>query len=273
MRRDNLPHHLLFTALFALSRNRVEYLCLLLGRPVPPDSKAWDAKTLQQIVEYIDKSAGQRDRFDATRTAVAIRVKSYGISLSDTEIATIGRIQEAFFESGLDLRFTSKNRPPRSYYPTYRDLLLERDLTGRQSSFVASEDDFQFLKNLEGANLVIPIVGNLAGEHALAAIARDANERGLKVSAFYTSNVEFYLMREGGFDRFAENVRRFPHGEQSVIIRSYFSGGFGYSHPQSVPGYYSTQLMQTVGSFLKEYSGGGYDSYSDLVNKHSLELK
>ena len=138
---------------------------------------------------------------------------------------------------------------------------------------MASEEDFQFLKTLEEANLVVPVVGNLAGEHTLVAIAQDARARGLTVSVFYTSNVEFYLMREGGFDRFAENVRQLPQNDQSVIIRSYFSGGFGYPHPQSVPGYYSTQLMQTMGSFTREYTGGGYDSYSDLVSKHSLDLK
>jgi hypothetical protein len=273
IRRDNLLQHLLFKALFELSRNRIEYLCLLFGRPVPTDAKSWDTKTLQQMVEFIDRTSARKERFEATRGSIATRVRNFGISLSDADMATIGRIHEAFFEAGLDLRFTSKNRPPRSYYPTYRDLLLERDLSGKQASFIASEDDFQFLRNLEGANLVVPVVGNLAGEHALAAIANDTAVRGLKVSAFYTSNVEFYLMREGGFDRYAENVRRLPQSDQSVIIRSYFSGGFGYPHPQSVPGYYSTQLLQTMSSFVREYSSGGYDSYSDLVSKHSLELK
>jgi hypothetical protein len=273
IRRDNLLQHLLFKALFALSRNRVEYLALLFGRPVPADARFWESKSLQQLVEFIDKSPGQRERFDATRTAVAARVKGFGIDLTATDLTTIARIQDAFFEAGLDLRFTSKNRPARSYYPTYRDLLIERDLTGKQASFMANEDEFQFLKTLEDANLVVPVVGNLAGEHALAAIAHDASQRGLKISAFYTSNVEFYLMREGGFDKFAENVRRLPQNDQSLIIRSFFSGGFGYSHPQSVPGYYSTQLLQTIASFVKEYSSGGYESYSDLVTKHSLELK
>lgn len=273
IRRDNLLQHLLFKTLFGLSRNRIEYLALLFGRPVPMDTKSWETKSLQQLVEFIDGNAGQKERFDAARAAIASRVKTFGLSLSDNDLATIARIHEAFYQAGLDLRFTSKNRAPRSYYPTYRDLLLEHDLSGKLASFMANEDDFQFLKGLEGANLVVPVVGNLAGEHALSAIAHDATERGLKVSAFYTSNVEFYLMREGGFDRYAENVRRLPQSDQSVIIRSYFSGGFGYSHPQSVPGYYSTQLLQTLPSFVREYASGGYESYSDLVSKHSLELR
>ena len=35
IRRDNLLEHLLFKSLFAMARNRAEYLCLLFGKPVP----------------------------------------------------------------------------------------------------------------------------------------------------------------------------------------------------------------------------------------------
>ena len=38
IRRDNLLQHLLFKSLFVLSRNRVEYLSLLFGRPPPEDA-------------------------------------------------------------------------------------------------------------------------------------------------------------------------------------------------------------------------------------------
>lgn len=273
IRRDNLLQHLLFKALFAGSRNRLEYLCHFLGKPVPDDLRAWDNRSIQQLVDYIEKTPSRRERFEADKLVIVQRVKSFLAGLSEADLATIGRIQEAFFEAGLDLRFTSRNRPPRSYYPTYRDLLLEKDLTGKQASFLASEEDFQFLKSLEANNLIVPVVGNLAGERALTAIGRDAADRGLRISAFYTSNVEFYLMREGGFDRFVESLKKLPIDDKSVIIRSYFSGGFGYSHPQSVSGYYSTQLLQTIDSLVKEYANGGYDSYSDLVTKHSLELR
>jgi hypothetical protein len=146
-------------------------------------------------------------------------------------------------------------------------------LTGKQANYCASEDDFQFLKSLEGRNLIVPVVGNLAGERALAAIGRDIAARGLRVSAFYTSNVEFYLMLEGGFQQFAENVKQLPRDGRSVIIRSYFSGGYGYRHPQAVSGYYSSQLLQPVESFVKEYARGGIKSYGELVTKDSLELK
>ncbi|MGH9936732.1 MAG: hypothetical protein ACREAM_10835, partial [Blastocatellia bacterium] len=53
IRRDNLLQHLFFKSLFALSRNRLEYLCLLFGRPLPPDLKSWDSRSLQEIVAYL----------------------------------------------------------------------------------------------------------------------------------------------------------------------------------------------------------------------------
>ena len=120
---------------------------------------------------------------------------------------------------------------------------------------------------------MIPVVGNLAGPHALREIGRVLTERGEKLSVLYVSNVEFYLMREGSFDTFAASVRTLPYNARSVIVRSYFGGGFYGSHPQSVPGYFSTQLLQTVDSFAQEAARGGYATYNDLVYKHNEQLK
>jgi hypothetical protein len=275
IRRDNLMQHLLFKSLFALARNRTEYLCLFLGKPVPSDLKAWDARSIQDIVAYIDKTPKDPKLFGATNANIQSKIKSFGLKLEPSELEMISRIHQAFYDDGLDLKFTSKGRPSRYYYPNYRDLMLEKDLTGKQTNYLASEDDFRFLKSLEERNLVIPVTGNLAGNHALKGIAQYLKEHGERVSAFYTSNVEFYLMRGYGgedFDKFAENVKALPRDERSVIIRSYFNGTWGYAHPQSVSGYYSTQLLQTMDSFVKEFTAGGYQSYQDVISKHSLDL-
>ena len=54
IRRDNLLQHLLFKSLFSLSRNRMEYLCLFFGKPVPADLKAWDTRSIQEVAAYIE---------------------------------------------------------------------------------------------------------------------------------------------------------------------------------------------------------------------------
>jgi hypothetical protein len=273
IRRDNLLQHLLFKSLFALSRSRIEYLCLLFGRPVPADLKVWESRNIQEIVAYLDKTPAKRELFELAMTNVQNRVKSLGVKIGPAEYETIRRIHTAFFDAGPGLKFTSRNRPPRYYYPSYRDLLLEKDLVGKQGNYLALEDDFRFIKSLEERNLIVPVVGNLAGDHALKSIAQYLSARGARVSAFYTSNVEFYLMRGDDFDRFAANIKLLPRSEKSVIIRSYFNGTWGYPHPQSVNGYYSTQLLQTMDSFVKEHANDGYQSYTDVISKHILDLK
>ena len=276
IRRDNLLQHLLFKSLFELAHNRLEYLCLLFGKAVPGDLRAWDNRSIQDIVAYLDKTPAGRELFEKSRAALLAKVKNFGVRIEPAEFDTISRIHTAFFDAGLDLKFTSRNRPPRFYYPSYRDLLLEKDLTGKLGNYLANEEDFRFLKSLEETSRIIPIVGNLAGNHALKNVARYLTERGEHVSALYTSNVEYYLMRgspENDFTRFAENVKLLPRDDRSVMIRSYFNGSWGYDHPQTVSGYHSTQLLQTIDSFVKEYSAGGYQTYSDLIGKHNLELK
>jgi hypothetical protein len=273
IRRDNLLQHLLFKSLFEMARNRAEYLALLTGRAVPSDVAKWNRRSIADIVELLEQSAPDHDQYETTRAMVRAKIKGYGIPVSPAEIETVGRIHQAFFEAGLELRFTSLGRAPRRYYPTLKTLLLERDLTGKQATYLAREEDFQYLKGLHSRNLIIPVVGNLAGPHALHEIGKVVTERGEKVSALYVSNVEFYLMREGTFDAFAASVRTLPRTPRSVIIRSYFGGGFYGSHPQSVPGYFSTQLLQTMDTFAAEASKGGYATYIDLVSKHNVDLK
>jgi hypothetical protein len=275
VRRDNLLQHLVFKSLFSLARNRAEYLCLLTGRPVPRDVRRWDRLPVARLVAYVDSTPASAEAAAAARRRIVARARTFRVPLSPVDVETMERIHGAFVDAGLELRFTSAGRLPRPYYPTYRQLLVERDLSGRQASYLASEDDFQFLKRLQERDLVIPVVGNLAGEHALAAIGRLVARRGERVSALYTSNVEYYLMRdgEGAFDRFAETVKGLPRDDRSVIVRSYFGRWLAGEHPQSVPGYFSTQLLQTMASLVREHEGGGYQTYADLVRKHSLELR
>ena len=275
IRRDNLLEHLLFKSLFAMSRNRTEYLCLLFGKPFPRDVERWGGKSIREIVDYIDATPTDADLADSTQSAISQRVRRFGLTLSALDLETIARIRDAFVRDSLDLRYSSIGRAPRPYHPAYRQLLLERDRAGRQANYLASEDAFQFLKSMQTRDLIVPVVGNAAGDHALTAIGALITERGEKVSTFYISNVEQYLIRDGGFAQFAENVKRLPRDKRSVIIRSFFGVGYGYgmggSHPLNVAGHYSTQILQTLDAFISTYESGGVRSYYDLISKNYVD--
>ncbi len=273
VRRDNLLQHLMFKALFARARNRAEYLALLVGRPAPADVARWGDRPVDAIVAYLDGTPATPASARAAREAVLAGARGAGVPLSAADVATIARFHQAFVDAGLGLQFTSTGRAPRSYYPTLRQLVQERDLDGNQASYLAREDDFQFVKALQARDGVVPVVGDLAGPHALAAIGRLVRARGERVSAFYTSNVEDYLMRGGTFARYARTVAGLPRDRRSVIVRSSFGGAFGAPHPQAVPGYASTQLVQTMDAFAAAVAAGGYASYADLVLRGPVPLR
>ena len=265
VRRDNMLQHLLFKALFALSETRVEYLSLLFGRPLPSDAATWGDRDVEALVRFVDETPASAASTEAARRVVDEQIRRFGVLLSSEDFATIDRFHRTFMDRGLGLRFQTHGRAPRFHYPTYRDLLLERTRSGRRASYLASRTAYRVVKSLQDRGLVIPVVGDLAGEHSIAAIAGYLDERGERVSAYYTSNVEFYLFRNQLFDEFARNVRALPIDEESVIIRSVFHGTFG-PHPLAVPGYRSTQVLQRIA----DMANGRFTTYWDVVTARAM---
>lgn len=271
IRRDNLLQHLLFKALFARSRNRIEYLCTYFGKPFPK-TRGWESRGIKELVDYIDGTASDTKLFEKSLKDIRREVQKFGIPLSQTDLDTIGKVQRAFFTAGLDIKYSSYHRPPRSIYPPYRDLLLETDLAGQHQNYFNSEEDFQYIKKLEDQDMIIPVVGDLSGPQAVKAIGQYVTEIKDRVSAFYVSNVEYYLQRQGTFDRFVENLRSLPIDNRSVIIRSYFNY-YAPAHPQAEPNHFSTQLMVHIDDLIKQCAAGECDAYSDIVTKNSINLK
>lgn len=272
VRRDNMLQHLMFKALFTVARTRIEYLCLLLGRRIPDEPARWTAAGVNGLVAYIDSIGGGGAAESRALDTVSATLERFGVPLSDDDRATIRRIHREFIRDGLDLRFQSHGRPPMARYPTLRQLISETDRAGRQVSYLASEPAFRIVKSLQERDRIIPVVGDFAGSHALAAIGDLVRQRGLTVSAFYTSNVELYLMRDGTFQRFADNVARLPQHQHTVIVRSYFRRNFGFTPADAVPGYLSVQLLQSMEEFVRHATAGAYRSYLDLVAESAVAV-
>lgn len=260
LRRDNLLLHLLFKALFTLADTRADYLSLLFGRAPPPHTSTWKEAEIDSLATYVDglgasKTTELDSRIDAT-------IDSFGMSLSAKDRATIHDFHHRFIDAGLGLKFESKGRSPRSYYPTYRELMLETDRQGHQWNFLASETDYQYLRSMQQQDLIIPVVGDLSGPTALSAISKFMLERGDRLSAFYASNVEFYLFGDGTYPKFVENLAHIPRTSDSVLIRSIFGK---FISIDTAPGYFSTSMVQPIDSLVAGYAGTGYRSYYSLI--------
>ena len=267
IRRDNLLEHLLFKSLFAVARNRMEYLCLLFGKPVPAAVDKWTGRPTGEILAELASIKADSQTVKATAKASNDRITSFGIPLDKKDRETIDRYRATFVSEGLDTRYSSIGRNNRNDYPSFGILMLATDREGHQSSYLADETAFQFVRSMQQENRIVPISGNVAGKGAVKAIADYATQHNLVVSAFYLSNVEQYLMgRDGGFDAYAKNVALLPHDSTSVIIRSYF-GRLGLPHPLYVPapGNISTSMIERISSFLRAYAEGQIQTYGDLT--------
>jgi hypothetical protein len=280
IRRDNLLLHLLFKAMFEVSRNRMEFLCLLYGRPVPEILTKWNDATLEDILTYLDITPKDTAGYPKSHTALMDRIGRFGLTIADSERVTIKRFHDEFYDRGLDITFTSRGRPSRPGYPTERELYLATDLEGNKGSYLATEERFRFVRDLERRDRVIPAVGDLSGPTAMKAIGAYLREINLPVSAFYLSNVEMYLFRSGTFPQFAENVKALPASTSSVLIRSFFGRGLWTSRsdasgtlPPVVPGQLSAQQLQTIPSFVQLTAKPETVTYWDVLTFGAIDLR
>jgi hypothetical protein len=264
IRRDNLLEHLLFKSIFARSRNRAEYLSLLFGKPAPADTVGWGAKSIDSILAYVSRAPASGASLRARAIILEGALKS-GVPLSTEDARTIVRFHDAFVAEGPALRFTSYGRAPSAGYPDFAQLATERDLEGKQRSFLATEEAFQFVKSLEDRNLVIPVVGNFAGSRAFYEVGKWMAANNEKLSALYASNVEQYLDRDRIYDTFAANLLKLPRDSKSVIIRSCFNF-CRERHPNAVASYYSVQMTALVDTFASLRATRRINGYFDVVS-------
>ena len=104
--------------------------------------------------------------------------------------------------------------------------MAQTDALGHETSYLASDELFGTVRDLQRHNLIVPVTGDFAGTHAIRAIGRFLRERGLIVSMFYVSNVEDYLgrpdaPRSGTWQNFCHNVATLPVDRGSVFVRPF----------------------------------------------------
>jgi hypothetical protein len=261
IRRQNMLEHLWYKALFSLAANRAEYLALLVSRQ-PPQIKP-NAK-LDDILDAVRTSPTSEKLFLNNLASVKkILTETYKLKLSPDDLAKIEYVYRTFWEENLELRFSSIGRGNALMYPTFEEMLLETDRQGREQNYLSTEELFQWLKKFEAENRLIPIVGDFAGPHAFQTVGAFLKANGLHVSAFYTSNVEFYLFGRPTWTRYVANVKSLPVADDSIFIRSYFPNG--PVHPLNMPGHRSTSLVSSMSRFLRDSDSHRLESYWDIV--------
>src|SRR5204862_7116586 len=175
--------------------------------------------------------------------------------LSATDLRMIEYVYHSFFTGGPELRYSFPRGPWFTGFPTYAELITESDGEGGQHSYLASEEHFRALRDLERANRIVPVVGDFGGSKALRAIGQYLREHNATVTAFYTSNVEQYLFQGEGWRRFFGNVAALPLDPTSTFIRAHFNN-MGYRYQATAPGVRSATLLDGIGSEVTAFGEG-----------------
>ena len=227
IRRLNMLEHLLYKAMFELSKDRADFVSRLFSRPRPKGLNA-DSSVGELFAAY-DTVAADLSLLDANAGTVLRHLTGmHQFPLSEDDQMQIRYVMSNFFQEGPNLSYTFLG----SYYqgtigmPTYRQLMTGSDAKGTQWGFLATEEQFQRIQDIQRKNLIVPLVGDFAGPKTLRAVGRYMSEHHAVLSVFYTSNVEMYLFQqEDDWERFYDNVAALPINSASAFIR--FAAGRG----------------------------------------------
>jgi hypothetical protein len=266
LRRDNALLHLLYKTLFEVATSRLQFLCLLLGRPydskLEPEPNA-RADVILAALERVDRN---RTWFDRRHGLLKQRLASYGLGLSSADMQRIDHVHELFFLRQLEIRFELHRASGRSY-PSLGSLLALRTHAG-QGTFLDNSEAFQFVQNLHRRHRIVPVVGDVSEAQPLGTIADELRRRALLLRTFYISNVEQYLIGQPSFSGWLDNLRGLPHDEQSILLRCYLDQG--RPHPRQQPGQRTTSFAHRLGAFLESTKQRLPRRYFDLATHDAL---
>jgi hypothetical protein len=266
IRRGNMDEHLLYKAFIELSADRADFLSRLFARPRP---EGLTEKTpIGEMMDAYELAAPSDELFQRNLKAAADHlVGHHKFRLTPDDLRGLEYVYTAFFKGGPDLNYTFGGSTffGSMRFPTYSTLMTETDEHGEQRSYLATEDNFRILAEMERNNAIVPITGDFGGPKALKSVGRYLKSRGATVNAIYTSNVEQYLFQQDdAWKRYYTNVSALPIDGRSMFIRSISNRGY---QPQG-PGFgfrAQTRLCSITG-LLQAFNRGQINTYYDVIS-------
>jgi hypothetical protein len=217
IRRENRNLHLLYKALFEISIDRADFVSRLFSRPRP--AGLGSTASVGEIFKRFEGVPPTNGQYEGNSALVRDRLLgAHGLPLSQTDLEDIDRALRAFAADGPDIQFWG-TRTIHGVRPSYRWLMTAPDLTGQSRSFLATEEDFRFVKELQEKNLVVPVVGDFSGSSAIRRVGDYVRQHADVVHAFYGSNVGVYLNTQQT-RAFCGNLAALPVARDAWFIES-----------------------------------------------------
>ncbi|HEX4997728.1 MAG TPA: hypothetical protein VFY29_05860 [Terriglobia bacterium] len=261
IRRQNLVQHLLYKALFELSATREDFLALLFARK--PTAHAPAGATVDQLLALFEGAPPDEALHRANLDRVIdTLLKQHHFELTVDDRETLRHVYDEFARQGVETRYSvlpailntfaaqivtvPVNPAPDDpgtpapealarggsrvlllpmEFPSFSTVMKAADPAGKRWSFLATDENYRTVRNMQQKNLIVPLVGDFAGVKALRAVAQYLREHDTRVTAFYVSNVEQYLTPVSKLQSFYLNVADLPIDESGTFIRTAQTSG------------------------------------------------
>ena len=273
IRRQAVIQHLMFKALFELSKDRAEFISLTFSKPKPVS-----ADTIKAVQDLWNSYATvSTDTAAAKRNYLRVLdqlTKTHAFKLTPEEIESLKWVWDAFTQYGPGINTQAAQGggggrgANRGNFVSLTAQAL--DTTGVPQSFLSTDDNFKFVKALHEKNLIIPVSRDFGGPKALRGIGAWLTKQNATVSAFYVSNVEQYLFMDGKEAAFYANAATLPLTPMSVFIRPYSlrtpsSGGVGRGGGGGT-NFGAVRPLCPIAGYLNAFEQGKARSNSDAVS-------
>ncbi len=235
IRRQNMLEHMIYKSAFEMSDNRADFLSILFSRKRP--SGLSERSKPGDMLNAYNAELPDADVFRKNLQSIKdLLVKKHKFGLSSDDLNNLEHVFTVFRDYGPEINYNSgtlNGGRGAGGMPNYIDVMTATDPQGQERSFLATEENFRFLKEFEGRNMLIPLTGDFGGKKAIRAVGQYLKDHQATVSAFYLSNVENYLFQNqggpgnpnGGAANFYNNVATLPLDASSTFIRSRSGGG------------------------------------------------
>jgi hypothetical protein len=274
IRRQAVMQHLMFKALFELSATRADFVSLTFskGKPAGVDTIQNIQFIWNSFLNVPTDTALARKNYQRVLDHLT---KTHSFRLTNEEIESLRWVWDAFTQYGPAINTQAAQGgggfggrgANRGNFITLTAQSL--DSAGVVHSFLSTDDNYRYVKQLHEKNLFIPVSGDFAGPKALRGIGAWIAKQNATVSAFYLSNVEQYLYQDGKQAAFYANVATLPLTPTSVFIRPYSlrtpqnaafggrGGGFNFG---------TVRPLCPITAYLKAFSDGKATSNADALS-------
>ena len=217
IRRENRNLHLMYKALFELSSDRADFVSRLFS--VDRLTGLGGSTSVGEMFDAYGKVRSTRRAYEDNVKLVREQlVSTHRFDLTEEDLESIAQALHAFHTDGVGIHY-GRSLPPDAAGPSYGALMTAADVGGETRSYLADEDAFAFVKDLHARNLIVPVVGDFGGDHALSGIGDYVRQHRDTVAAFYESNVEVYLNRQKKA-AFCRNLAALPYTSTTSLIDS-----------------------------------------------------